>query len=494
MSAKQQILDYIEDHSVDLPFNQVREQCRQIAAECEYTASTIRSAYYQILDEKATKNAETKKRQKGSGETLSPGDGGPSPEEGDWFEIDEEGEFYLFGIDGERFTMSYREVEDMVAVYVHEGGGLTQVQVARHMWRRHRRKLTADFVRKIFKVLGIVKSNPPLAPHVVRNEGPEEASELWHEQKLAEIETRYRAKKRDRIEKELKEERKKSLHFEDLAAEYLGEQDRKVVNVDAPVLERSDAPSHTAIVCLSDWHTGKISEQIRGKADFRAQIDKLVGQLQRHFKWSDQRPVDRLIFAIAGDMLDGTQGDMHPGQWDGQWCHGKEQADVASESLGLVIETIAQILDPDRCEAYAVTGNHDRTSKKRDADPFRTVGGLTYLLADERTPNCDWTIVDEPFATFEAGGDGFLLAHGDETPSDPRKLFHGLGGDYQAVITGHKHSHQFEEDYRGLWFQVGSLCGIDEYARRLGIGALPSQLVISASKGMPPVSRYVPIV
>ena len=502
MAVKQIILDYIEDHDLDIPFDNVRATCREIAAECDHSASTISRTYYRILDrgdqenngdQDRKKQPTIKKKHKGGGETLSPENGGPSPEEGNWFEIDRDDEFYLFGIDGTRFTMSFREIEDMVSVYVHEGGGLTQVQVSRHMWRRHRRKLTADFVRKIFKVLGVVKANPPLAPHIVRDEDPEEASELWHEQKLAEIETRYRAKRHKKLEKALKEERKKSLRFEDLAAEYLGEQDRKVIEVNADPLPRTDAPAHTVIVCLSDWHVGKISEQIRGGSDFRQKIDRLKGEIQRHFEWRDQRPVDRLIFAITGDMLDGTQGDMHSGQWYGQWCHGKEQADIASEALAEVIESTAALLNPKTCEAYAVTGNHDRTSQARDADPFRTVGGLTYLLAEERSAWPTWEIIDDPFGKFEAGGTGFLLAHGDETPSDPRQLFHGLGGDYQAVITGHYHSHAIEEDYRGLWFQVGSLCGVDEYARQHGIGAMPSQLVISCEQGKPPISRYIPV-
>ena len=496
-STRQVITEYLDAHDLSLPISgSVREFCRDLASDHEYTAASFRKMYYTMLDEKEEQKAqpEVKQRKKSVGETLSPEDGGASPEEGDWFRIDEEDSFYVLGIKEEVFKMTYREIEDMVAVYVHEGAGLTQVQVARHMWRRHKRKLTADFVRRIFKVLGIVKNNPPLAPHVVRSEDPDKAADLWHEQKLAEIETRYRAKRHKELEKALKEERKKSLRFEDLAAEYLGEQDRKVVEVNANPLPRADAPEHTAIVCLSDWHVGKISEAIGSEVEFRAKIEELSGQIQRYFEWCDQRPVDRLIFAVAGDMLDGTQGDMHDGQAFGQWCHGREQADIAAEALAKVIEKTTAIVGPkESSEVFAVTGNHDRTSKNRDGDPLRTVGGLTYLLAQERSPSAKWQIVDAPFARFSTKSAGFLLAHGDQTPKDPRRLFHGLGGEYKAVITGHYHSHAFSEDYRGLWFQVGSLCGVDEYARRLGMGAMPSQLVISCQAGLPPVSRYIPI-
>jgi len=495
-STRQVINEYLSEHDLDLPISgSVREFCRDLASDHEFTANAFRHMYYKMLDEIEEEDKEEpeavqpkiKKRQK---EVLGVDD------DADYFSRDDEDEIYIFCIDCVTFSMSYREIEDMIAVYVHEGGGLTQVQVARHMWRRHRRKLTADFVRRIFRVLGVVKHNPPLAPHVIEDADPEDAAEIWHEQKLAEIETRYRAKRSKKIEQALKEERQKTLHFEDLAAEYLDNQDRKVVTIpEGDPWWKTDAEieGHTAIVCLSDWHVGKVSEIVRDVDDFNLQIDLLRARLEDYFTVENSRPVDRLIFTVGGDILDGTQGDMHAGQLAGQWCYGREQAEIAAEALALVIEEVSQNLGIES-EVYTVTGNHDRTSKKRDADPFRTVGGLTYALARSHCDNARWTICDDTIAKFSAGGTGFLLTHGDQTPKDPRRLFHGLDGCYQAVITGHYHSYSFSEDYSGSWFQVGSLCGVDDYARKIGKGASPSQLVISCREGLPPVGTPLPVV
>lgn len=492
-TARQIIEEHAKANDLDLPIaGSVRAFCRDLAADHEQTANAFRHAYYEIIDElerAAEKNKTTKKRLKGGGETLGVDD------DGDWFSRDDEDRIYVFCIKNVTFSMSYREIEDMIAVYVHEGGGLTQTQVCRHMWRRHRRELTTDFVKRIFRVLGVVKNNPPLAPHVIEERDPQDAADLWHEQKLAEIETRYRARRSAKLEKALKEEREKSLKFEDLAAEYLADQDRTIVNVYGP-WDRA-APerplSHTAIVCLSDWHVGKVSDFVRGRTDFDLQIERLIGRLEDYFCWQNILNVDRLVFAVCGDMLDGTQGDMHAGQAFGQWCHGREQGEIAAEALAIVIDGLAQKIGVDG-EVYAVTGNHDRTSKNRDGDPLRTVGGLVYALAANHCRHASWSIVDDTIVGFSAADTGVLLTHGDQTPKDPRALFHGLDGRYQAVITGHYHSHAFAEDYRGYWFQVGSLCGVDDYARRIGKGALPSQLVISARQGLPPVSTYLPVV
>lgn len=488
-TARQILEAYIRDNDIALPIEgSVRAFCRALAADHPQTASAFRHAYADMMDDReaeaptASREPVVSVRRTGEGETLGTDD------EGDWFDMDVEDRIYTFRIASTVFSMSFREIEDMIASYVHEGGGLTQVQVARQMWRRHRRKLTGDFVRRIFRVLGVVKHNPPLAPHTVRHEAPERAAEIWHEQKLAEIETRYRARRHGEIEKALKEEREKSLRFEDLAAEYLADQERKIITIGGGPWERDlSAESHTAIVVFSDWHVGKIFERVRSEVDFRACVDRLVDSLVDYFGVENKRPVERLIFAVAGDILDGTQGDMHEGQHLGQWALGRRQADIAAECLALVVEGLCVRLGV-QGEVYAVTGNHDRTSKGRDGDPMRTVGGMMYLLAAERSPSAVWHIVDEPIARFEASGTGFLLVHGDQTPKDPRRLFHGLGGEYQAVISGHLHSHAVAEDYRGYWFQAGTLGGVDSYARRIGVGAEPSQMVISVREGRPPVS------
>lgn len=145
---------------------------RQYAALAESkiprAARTIRRWYGEALS------------QEEEGEALEEGEeclvdaGAPT---GDRFDYHPDG--YLFALRGEDdFTLTRDVVSDLCWFYSHHGGKRSAREATEILYMRKGVVLTEDYARRILRALGVLKTSPPFAPHLLERHTAEELNKL----------------------------------------------------------------------------------------------------------------------------------------------------------------------------------------------------------------------------------------------------------------------------------------------------------------------------
>jgi hypothetical protein len=388
----------------------------------------------------------------------------------------------------------FAEVDAMVRHYVDAGAGWSRKEVASYCNTELRRDMSRPYVIEMFKALGITKKSIPYAPHHLSprsEEDPEELADGWRDIVEAEVEAEYRTDLVKHWKSRAEELKREALDCEKFIEELIAAVDDTPPTIDTDALAAHhvdpELPPRSDVLLISDWHVGKEVDLPDNRFDAdvaERRVDAYIERLLMRYR-ADARPVDEIVVALLGDLIDGPAGDMHAQQWLGQDIHNLQQLETAAT----LIAKLATALDayfgecvPIRFEA--IGGNHGRGRQDASDDPYRLPELAMYALARAQSPDrIDWTIHDdeERAARTDVRNCHVALAHGDDTPRDAADLGRVPGVDHALVATGHGHESETRGklDGRVLTVQNGCLCGVTSFDRdRIGRHVEPVQQVV----------------
>ena len=273
----------------------------------------------------------------------------------------------------------------------------------------------------------------------------------------------------------------------DARADHLAEKLIEAANL-VPLQNYSDmftfnnaSSDEEAVLCLSDWHYGQVSNNIWNeynteicKKRVSKLFDKVSSALQEH-------NIKTLHIALLGDFVSGA---IHTGVRVASEENTCDQLMHVSEILANFIN--AASVDVDEVRVYSTYGNHARTIQNKNdsihADNMERV--IPWWLKQRLQRNSKVSIIDSEFYEFiyfNVCGYNIVCTHGDldkfkEFGVTINSLFskkYGKTIDY--TFSGDKHHLESFEQFGIESTLVGSLCGTDEFANTKRLYSHPMQ-------------------
>ena len=266
------------------------------------------------------------------------------------------------------------------------------------------------------------------------------------------------------------------------------------------IAERSPiAPigKRTLVLCVADCHYGAdwIVRGLRGEIlnrynpeVFGERMDDLLAQVREIIVKENISDVQLLL---CGDSLDGMlrNSQLMKLRWGVI-----ESCMRFSEHMAQWIAALSQYATVSVC---GVDGNHTETrtlNSKRGDFPGENLEKVIFWFLAERLKGVPGVFVDsvtEQRKHLTVQGFNLLLTHGTdikslENAAKQTMLLYGEAIDY--LICGHRHREQeyvsgYTDQGNSVVIRVPSVCGMDEYAQRLGYGGKPGALAMVLEAG-----------
>ena len=267
-----------------------------------------------------------------------------------------------------------------------------------------------------------------------------------------------------------------------------------------PIAERSPiAPigKRTLVLCVADCHYGAewIVRGLRGEIlnrynpeVFGERMDDLLAQVREIIA---REGISDVQLLLCGDSLDGMlrNSQLMKLRWGVI-----ESCMRFSEHMAQWIAALSQYATVSVC---GVDGNHTETrtlNSKRGDFPGENLEKVIFWFLAERLKGVPGVFVDsvtEQRKHLTVQGFNLLLTHGTdikslENAAKQTMLLYGEAIDY--LICGHKHREQeyvsgYTDQGNSVVIRVPSVCGMDEYAQRLGYGGKPGALAMVLEAG-----------
>ena len=253
----------------------------------------------------------------------------------------------------------------------------------------------------------------------------------------------------------------------------------------------------TLVLCVADCHFGAewIVRGLRGEIlnrynpeVFAERMDDLLLQVRDII---DREGISDVQLLLCGDSLDGM---LRPSQLMKLRWGVIESCMRFSEHMAQWIAALSQYATVSVC---GVDGNHTETrslNSKRGDFPGENLEKVIFWFLAERLKDVPGVLVDsvtEQQKHLTVQGFSILLTHGTdikslENAAKQTMLLYGESIDY--LICGHKHREQeyvsgYTDQGNAVVVRVPSLCGMDEYAQRLGYGGKPGALAMVLEAG-----------
>ena len=253
----------------------------------------------------------------------------------------------------------------------------------------------------------------------------------------------------------------------------------------------------TLVLCIADCHFGAewIVRGLRGEIlnrynpeVFAERMDDLLLQVRDII---DHESISDVQLLLCGDSLDGM---LRPSQLMKLRWGVIESCMRFSEHMAQWIAALSQYATVSVC---GVDGNHTETrslNSKRGDFPGENLEKVIFWFLAERLKDVPGVLVDsvtEQQKHLTVQGFSILLTHGTdikslENAAKQTMLLYGESIDY--LICGHKHREQeyvsgYTDQGNSVVIRVPSLCGMDEYAQRLGYGGRPGALAMVLEAG-----------
>ena len=266
------------------------------------------------------------------------------------------------------------------------------------------------------------------------------------------------------------------------------------------IAERSPiAPigKRTLVLCVADCHYGAewIVRGLRGEIlnrynpeVFGERMDDLLAQVREIIA---REGISDVQLLLCGDSLDGMlrNSQLMKLRWGVI-----ESCMRFSEHIAQWIAALSQYATVSVC---GVDGNHTETrtlNSKRGDFPGENLEKVIFWFLAERLKGVPGVFVDsvtEQRKHLTVQGFNLLLTHGTdikslENAAKQTMLLYGEAIDY--LICGHKHREQeyvsgYTDQGNSVVIRVPSVCGMDEYAQRLGYGGKPGALAMVLEAG-----------
>ena len=266
------------------------------------------------------------------------------------------------------------------------------------------------------------------------------------------------------------------------------------------IAERSPiAPigKRTLVLCVADCHYGAewIVRGLRGEIlnrynpeVFGERMDDLLTQVREIIA---REGISDVQLLLCGDSLDGMlrNSQLMKLRWGVI-----ESCMRFSEHMAQWIAALSQYATVSVC---GVDGNHTETrtlNSTRGDFPGENLEKVIFWFLAERLKGVPGVFVDsvtEQRKHLTVQGFNLLLTHGTdikslENAAKQTMLLYGEAIDY--LICGHKHREQeyvsgYTDQGNSVVIRVPSVCGMDEYAQRLGYGGKPGALAMVLEAG-----------
>ena len=273
----------------------------------------------------------------------------------------------------------------------------------------------------------------------------------------------------------------------DARAEHLMEKLVDAANI-APLQDYSDvftfkneASREEAILCLSDWHYGQVSNNIWNEYNTEICLQRVSKLFDKVSSALHEHSIKTLHIALLGDFVNGA---IHTGCRVAAEENTCEQLMHVSEILANFINAISVYVDV-VC-VYSTYGNHARTIQNKNdsihADNMERV--IPWWLKQRLKDNHKVNIVDSEYYEFiylNVCGYNVVCTHGDlDRFKDLGVIVNSLfskkyGKTIDYTFSGDKHHLESFEQFGIESTLVGSLCGSDEFANNKRLYSNPMQ-------------------
>ena len=241
------------------------------------------------------------------------------------------------------------------------------------------------------------------------------------------------------------------------------------------------ASREEAVLCLSDWHYGQVSNNIWNQYDTSICLQRVSKLFDKVVAALGEHRVKTLHIVLLGDFVNGA---IHTGCRVASEENTCEQLMHVSEILASFINEISVYVDA-VC-VYSTYGNHARTIQDKNdsihSDNMERV--IPWWLKQRLKNNHKINIVDSEYYEFiylNVCGYNVACCHGDlERFKDLGMIVNNLfskkyGTTIDYTFSGDKHHLESFEQFGVESALVGSLCGTDEFANNRRLYSNPMQ-------------------
>ena len=244
---------------------------------------------------------------------------------------------------------------------------------------------------------------------------------------------------------------------------------------------KDHASEKDAVLCLSDWHYGQISDNIWNQYDTSICLNRVTKLFDKVSAVLKEHKIDTLHIALLGDFVNGA---IHTGCRVASEENTCEQLMHVSEILANFINEISVYVDD--VYVYSTYGNHARTIQNKNdsihSDNMERV--IPWWLKQRLKDNRKVEIIDSEyyeFIYFDVCGYNIVCTHGDiDKLNDIGVVVNSLftkkyGKTIDYTYSADKHHLESFEQFGIESALVGSLCGTDEYANNKRLYSYPMQ-------------------
>jgi len=244
---------------------------------------------------------------------------------------------------------------------------------------------------------------------------------------------------------------------------------------------KSGASNEEAVLLLSDWHYGQVSNNIWNQYDINICLQRVSKLFDKVYSALMEHEIKTLHVVLLGDFVNGA---IHTGCRVASEEKTCDQLMHVSEILANFINSLS--VPVDAVNVYSTYGNHARTIQNKDdsvhADNMERI--IPWWLKQRLANNNKVSIAESDFYEFiyfNVCGYNVVCTHGDldkfkNLGVTINSLFtkkYGKSIDY--TFSGDKHHLEAFEQFGVESALVGSLCGTDEYANNKRLYSNPMQ-------------------
>ena len=273
----------------------------------------------------------------------------------------------------------------------------------------------------------------------------------------------------------------------DARADHLVEKLIEAANI-APLKNYSDVfvcggnrSNKEAVLLLSDWHYGQVSDNIWNKYNVDICEERVSTLFKSVYGALQNHNVRKMHVVLLGDLINGS---IHT------TCRVSSEENTC-EQIMHVSELIAQFINAlsvcvDKVDVYSTYGNHARTIQNKNdsihSDNMERV--IPWWLKQRLKNNNKVNVIDKEyyeFIYFDVCGYSIACTHGDlDRLKDLGVTINNLftkkfGKTIDYTFSGDKHHLEAFEQFGIESALVGSLCGTDEYANNRRLYSNPMQ-------------------
>lgn len=348
----------------------------------------------------------------------------------------------------------------------------------------------------IKNTLWLFKKSNIFSPYTVEHTPKDELEQMIREKmdKLFknigyQVEQQYNKALLKKYKQTIKTETQKQLELQTMVAE-LSDLIPEC-KVEPIKLEYSAKNDKVLNVFLFDIHFG--AENALDKKLPIYNVELTTAYLNKISQLVNQAKASEVHIFFGGDQIESFTGLNHMDSWKGvqKGYHGANLVIECYKSLVTFISQIANVT-----KIYAVPGNHDRASDRKEVDGEGFIARIIFELVSQAFKNEIDVIYDDRLVSQSIDGINYIMSHGHLKLTDinPAELIleYGVPGQYNILVSGHWHERRIKKDSKNFRQIVcPSLFPGNNYSVNLGYSTQPGFITVENNgDGKPIVIDY----